>query len=299
MPACRRWEGVIAALTFVKDTSGVVPRRARRAAGHEGTTISRAFDDCPRSREPRRMADYQLYYWPTIPGRGEFVRLALEEGGADYVDVARLSEAQGGGVKALMRVMRDETSDLQPLAPPFLKVGALIIAQTANILHYLGPRLHLVPDDEISRLRAHQLQLTIADFVSEAHDVHHPIGVSLYYEDQRAEALRRAPLFISERMPKYLGYFERALERNSDGTRSHLVGASLSYVDLSLFQLIGGLQFAFPRAMVQLAPRIPLSLALHDRVASQPRVAAYLASSRRLPFNQHGIFRHYPELDPS
>jgi glutathione S-transferase len=240
------------------------------------------------------MATYELYYWPTIPGRGEFVRLALEDAGADYVDIARLPEDQGGGVKALMKAMRSDELDLQPLAPPFLKVGNQVIAQTANILDYLGPRLGLADDDEASRRRVHQLQLTIADFVSEAHDVHHPIASSLYYEDQRTEARRRAPLFIGERMPKYLGYFERVLERNG-GT--HIVGAGVSYVDLSMFQVIGGLDYAFPRAMAQQSPKIPLLRALHQRVPARPRLAAYLASPRRLAFNQHGLFRHYPELD--
>jgi len=240
------------------------------------------------------MATYELYYWPTIPGRGEFVRLALEDAGADYRDVARLPEDQGGGVKALMTMMRSEEVDLHPLAPPFLKVGDQIIAQTANILDYLGPRLGLAADDEASRRRVHQLQLTVADFISEAHDVHHPIASSLYYEDQRAEARRRAPLFISERMPKYLGYFERVLERNG-GT--YMVGASVSYVDLSMFQLIAGLDYAFPRAMAQQSPKIPLLRAIHQRIPARPRLAAYLASPRRLAFNQHGLFRHYPELD--
>jgi glutathione S-transferase len=245
------------------------------------------------------MASYELYYWPSIPGRGEFVRLALEDAGADYVDVARLPEEKGGGVKALMKAMRDESSPLQPLAPPFLKVGTELIAQTASILQYLGPRLGLVPADETSQRRAHQLQLTIADFIGEAHDVHHPIAVGLYYEDQRVESRRRAPLFISERLPKYLGYFERTLERNTAADRAHLVGTETSYVDLSMFQVIAGLDYAFPRAMAQHAAQIPLLRALHRRVPTRPRLADYLASPRRLAFNQHGIFRYYPELDVS
>jgi glutathione S-transferase len=240
------------------------------------------------------MATYELYYWPTIPGRGEFVRLALEDAGADYRDIGRLPEDQGGGVKALMKMMRSEDLDLQPLAPPFLKVGNQVIAQTANILYYLGPRLGLAGEDEASRLRVNQLQLTVADFITEAHDVHHPIAVSLYYEDQRTEARRRAAFFVSERMPKYLGYFERVLERNGG---AQLVGASTSYVDLSLFQVMAGLDYAFPRAMAQLSSKLPLLRALHQQVQKRPGLAAYLASPRRLPFNQHGLFRLYPELD--
>jgi glutathione S-transferase len=242
------------------------------------------------------MPDYQLYYWPTIPGRGEFVRLALEDAGAAYVDVARLPESEGGGVKALMKMMRDGAG-LAPYAPPFLKAGELVVAQTANILHFLGPRLHLVGSDEASRVHTHQLQLTIADLVSEAHDVHHPIASSLYYEDQRVEARWRAPLFINERLPKYLGYFEHVLERNQAGNRAYLCSDSLSYADLSMFQLLEGLSYAFPKAMIRLGSRIPRLRALRDTVAARPRMAAYLASPRRLAFNEQGIFRHYPELD--
>jgi glutathione S-transferase len=239
---------------------------------------------------------YELYYWPTIPGRGEFIRLALEEAGARYVDVAREPENKGGGVKALMKMMREGTT-LEPFAPPFLKVGAHLFAQSANILSFLAPRLHLVPDDEASRAWANQLQLTIADLADEAHDVHHPIAASLYYDDQKTEAKRRAPIFIAERIPKYLGYFERIVEKNAAGNGVHLLGAGLTYVDLSMFQMLSGLDYAFPQAMKRFGPKIPRLLALRDHVAARPRIAAYLASSRRIPFNEHGLFRHYPELD--
>jgi glutathione S-transferase len=240
-------------------------------------------------------APCELYYWPSIQGRGELIRLALEDAGAPYVDVARLP-AKRGGVPAMMKLMHAEGSGLEPFAPPFLRTGDLVIAQTANILLYLGPRLGLVPDDEPSRLRAHQIQLTLADLIDEVHDTHHPVGVGLYYEDQKPEALRRAGGFVKERLPKFLGYFERVLER---GDGEHLVGGATSYPDLSLFQVIAGLRYAFPRAMAELAPTLPRALALHDRVAARPRIAAYLASKRRLPFNEDGIFRRYPELDQS
>ena len=235
---------------------------------------------------------YELYYWPSIQGRGEFVRLALEDAGADYVDEARRPK----GMAAMMRFMESSAIERPPFAPPFLKAGKLLIAQTANILFYLGPRLDLVPKNEPSRLWAHQLQLTIADWVAEAHDTHHPISGSLYYEDQKKEAKRRAADFTAERIPKYLGYFERILKRHSKGG-GYLLGKKISYVDLSLFQMIEGLRYAFPRAMARLEPKHPLSIALHDRVAARPRLAAYLTSERRIPFNQDGIFRHYPELD--
>jgi glutathione S-transferase len=235
---------------------------------------------------------YELYYWPEIQGRGEFVRLALEEAGVDYVDVAR----RPGGVATMQRLMDGAAVAHPAFAPPFLKDGELLIAQTANILFYLGRRHGLAPRDEAGRLWAHQLQLTIADVVDEAHDTHHPIASSLYYEEQRAEARRRAADFIANRIPKYLGYFERVLERNPRGDH-YLVGHRASYCDLSLFQLVAGLRYAFPRAMAQLAPRVVRVTALHDRIAARPRVDAYLKSARRIAFNEHGIFRHYPELD--
>ncbi len=235
---------------------------------------------------------YEFYYWPTIQGRGEFVRLALEEAGAEYVDVARRS----GGVAAMQRLIDGAGTAMPPFAPPFLKDGDLLIAQTANILLHLGRRHGLAPRDDAGRLWAHQLQLTIADIVDEAHDVHHPIASSLYYEDQQAEARRRAADFTANRIPKYLGYFERVLESNPKGDR-HLVGRRIGYCDLSLFQLVAGLRYAVPRAMAQLELRFPRVVALHDRVAARPGIAAYLNSARRIAFNEHGVFRHYPELD--
>jgi len=235
---------------------------------------------------------YELYYWPGIQGRGEPIRLAFEETGTPYVDVTRKPEAEGGGAAAIMRFIKGDAPGMIPLAPPFLRHGDLVVAQTANVLAYLAPRLGLVPDDEPSRLRANQLMLTIMDLIVEAHDVHHPIAPGLYYDDQKDEAMRTAPLFLRERMPKFLGYFERLLSR--DG---HLVSPALSYVDLAAFQVIEGLRYAFPKSMAAFEPRVPLLTALHEHVAARPRVAAYLASARRVRFNERGIFRNYPELD--
>jgi glutathione S-transferase len=235
---------------------------------------------------------YEFYYWPSIQGRGEFVRLALEDAGADYVDVARAPR----GMNAMMRFLESRSEKNPPFAPPFLKAGKLVIAQTANILFFLGPRLGLAPKTEPGRLWAHQLQLTIADWVAEAHDTHHPIGGSLYYEDQRSEAKRRAADFTSERMPKFFDYFEGILRRNSKGSE-FLLGRRFSYVDLSLFQMIEGLRYAFPRTMKKLEKKYRRTVALRDRVAARAGVARYLDSPRRLPFNQEGIFRYYPELE--
>ena len=236
---------------------------------------------------------YQFYYWPSIQGRGEFVRLALEEAGADYVDVGR--EADGGGIPELMRFLDGEVIARPPFAPPYLRAGKLLIGQTANILMFLGTRHRLAPAGEAGRLWANQLQLTIADLVHEAHDTHHPIASALHYEEQRREARQRAADFVTRRIPKYLGYFERALANG--GEVGYLTGKRLGYPDLSLFQVVAGLRYAFPRAMARIEKICPRVVALHDRVASRPRVAAYLHSERRLPFNEDGIFRHYQELD--
>ena len=353
---------------------------------------------------------YELYYWPDIQGRGEFIRLALEAAGADYIDVARGPKSKGQGVPALLALMRgaaageggkgtkgtkgtvksatssaskkdvaskaggiakggagdeagaamgDKTSATAssaaggivgsalgpntiglPFAPPFLKAGDELIAQTAHILAYLGPALKLVPRDARAQRWAHQLQLTVTDLLVEVHDTHPPIASSLYYEEQKGAARKRAAIFIDERIPKYLDYFERVLAGNPRGP-AHMVGGALSYVDLSMFQVIEGLRYAFPKAMARLegaedassaknakgardakeaknaksaketkgaksaknandlthAHPWPHLAALHDSVAALPRIAAYLASKRRIPFNESGIFRHYPELD--
>lgn len=234
---------------------------------------------------------YELYYWPGIQGRGEFVRLALEDAGADYADVAR----EKGGMAKMERLMDAAQNKHPSYAPPFLKAGRLIVGQSANILLFLGGRIGLAPKDEAGRLWAHQLQLTIADLVAEAHDVHHPIASSLYYEDQKTEARRAAEHFAKERIPKYLSYFEDVLAANGKGRT--LVGARTTYPDLSLFQVVEGLRYAFPNAMKRVERKIPKIVALHGRVSERPNIARYLASPRRLPFNESGIFRHYPELD--
>ena len=234
---------------------------------------------------------YELYYWPNIQGRGEFVRLALEEAGADYVDVAR---ERGAG--ALTKVWESKANEHPPFAPPFLKHGKRMIGQAANILLYLGDRHGLAPKNEAGRYWTHQIQLTIADFVVEAHDTHHPIDSSLYYEDQKPEALRRANVFRKERIPQFLEWFETILTRNPKGD-AFLVGGKLTYADLSLFQIVEGLRYAFPRAAKRELAKVPRVTALRDRVAARPRIKAYLESERRIPFNEEGIFRRYPELD--
>jgi glutathione S-transferase len=197
-------------------------------------------------------------------------------------------------VPAILKLINSPELKTPPFAPPFLKAGALVIGQTANILLFLGPRHGLAPRGEGARLWTNQLQLTIGDFMAEIHDTHHPIAAGLYFEDQRPAARRRAADFLKNRAPKFLRYFDRVLER---GGGHYLLGRRLTYADLSLFQVVEGLRYAFPKAMRRLERKVPRVTALHDRVAERPRIAAYLASQRRIAFNQSGIFRRYPELD--
>ena len=233
---------------------------------------------------------YELYYWPMIQGRGEYVRLALEEAGADYDDVARGPR----GMAAMDRLMAGKGTATPPFAPPFLVAGKQVIGQTANILLYLGSRHGLAPKADAGKLWVHQLQLTIADFVVEIHDSHHPLGPSLYYEDQKSEAKKRSADFRATRAPKFLDYFEGLLKA---GGGSYVTGRRLTYVDLSLFQIVAGLRYAFPKMMARREKDCPRLIALHDRIAERPNIRAYLQSERRIPFNEEGIFRHYPPLD--
>lgn len=234
---------------------------------------------------------YEFYYHPSIQGRGEFVRLALEEAGADYVDVARRDKR---GMAAMTKLLDGKGTNHPPYAPPFLKAGKLVMAQTAMILHWLGPRLKLAPRDEPSRLWLHQLQLTIADIVTHIHDTHHPISGWLYYEEQIPAAKRRTRDFWRYRVPKFFGYVERILGRSGG---PYVLGRKFSYVDLSLFQLVEGMRYAFPKRMKRFEKKVPRLIALHDRVARRPRTAAYLKSERRIPFSQWGIYRHFKALD--
>ncbi len=268
---------------------------ARRCAPSKPTP-SRPKDERSDDRES---TEYELYYWPTIQGRGEFVRLALEEAG---VGLPRRRARAEGRRRRRPRAPRDaeERPDGEgalPFAPPILKHGSVIVSQTAAILAYVGPQLGLAPDDEGGRNEALTHQLTLADDDAEVHDAHHPIAGGLYYEDQKPEALRRAKEFTKERIPKFLGHFERALERNTASSGRHLVGRGLSYPDLSLFQIVAGLRYAFPKAMKKHEPAASRVVALHDKIADRPKISAYLKSERRLAFNEDGIFRHYPELD--
>ena len=239
---------------------------------------------------------YELYYWPGIQGRGEFVRLALEEAGAAYLDVALVPEEEGGGVPAMMKFLEGADVARPPFAPPFLKAGRKLIGQTANILLFLGPRLGLAPRDAGGRLWVNQLQLTLADFIVEIHDTHHPIGGGLYFEEQKPEAKRRSREFLALRLPKFLGYFERVIERNPDSDL-WMAGKQLTYADLSMAQVVAGLRYAFPAASRKALRACPHLRALHDGVFARPRIMRYMKSKRRIAFNNDDLFRRYPELD--
>lgn len=233
---------------------------------------------------------YELFYWPTIPGRGEFVRLALEYAGADYVDVARKDE------KAVLSLISARDEARPSFAPPYLRDGDLVVGQVAAILLYLGPKLGLTPANEADALWTHQIQLTLTDLVAEAHDTHHPVALGDYYEDQKAEAKKRAKEFRKKRMPKFFSWLETILERNPAGP-DWLVGDAVTYADLSAFQVVTGLLYAFPKSAAVTLEGMPKLAALAVRVSELPTLKAYLESERRLPFNEQGIFRHYPELD--
>jgi glutathione S-transferase len=239
---------------------------------------------------------YKLYYWPGIQGRGEYVRLALEQAGARYVDLALVPEQQGGGAAAIGQLLNDRQIAHPPFAVPCLAAGRQLIGQTANILLFLGGRHGLAPATEGGRLWTHQLQLTISDFILEIHDTHHPLGAALYYQQQKAAAKRRSREFLRHRLPKFLDYFERVLAQN--GARGPwLVGSRLTYVDLSLAQVIAGLRFAFPKASARALRSRPRLRALLQAAFGRPRIRRYLACGRRVAFNNDDIFRHYPELD--
>ena len=239
---------------------------------------------------------YEFYYWPMIQGRGEVVRLALEEARADYIDVARSEEEPEDNRAAILAILQNCDIERPPFAPPFLSHNGLIIAQAAVILQYLAPRINLIGNDEAEKIFAHQIQLTVTDFLMEVHDTHHPLASALYYEDQVEEAKKRSANFIELRIPKYLDYFEKILNNNKSKS-GWLIGDNLTYPDLSLFQIIEGLYYAFPIALSKIETKYPGTLALRESVRARPNTAAYLASNRRIPFNTMGVFRHYPELD--
>ncbi len=231
----------------------------------------------------------KLVYWPGLPGRGEFVRLVLEEAGVPYEDVAREPDA----VETVMAACRGELGGTPAFAPPILVDGELVLSQTVNLCRYVGLKHGLWPADPALDATALGVALTFADLVAEVHDTHHPISGRLSYEDQRAEAARRSAEFRRGRLATWLGWWARVLAHGGEW----MVGPSRTAVDLTAFQALEGLRYAFPHAMASLEPRFPALGHHHDRVAALPRVAAYLASDRRQTFDESGIFRRYPELD--
>ncbi len=239
---------------------------------------------------------YELYYHASIQGRGEFVRLALEEGGASYTDIGRQLAEQGGGQQAVLAMMGDAGGDRPPFAPPILKDGDYLVSHTANILMYVGNHIGLAPADEQQRHWLHGLQLTITDFIKDVHDTHHPLSNALFYEEQKDEAAAANEKFHELRVPKYFGYFEIVIARNSSAS-GWLVGDALSYGDTSIYHLVEGMNYAWPKRWASVAGNYPGMCQIRNRVAARPNIQSYLASERRIPFNTNGVFRHYPELD--
>jgi glutathione S-transferase len=229
---------------------------------------------------------YQLWYWPSIPGRGEFVRLALEAAEIEYEDMAREQ-----GAEALIADLQGR-GGIRPFAPPYLVDGELCIGQTAHILAFLADRHDFGAGELEVDLQLIQLQLDITDIVAEVHNVHHPVAAALYYQDQMDAAYEAARHYRDQRLPKYLDHFEAALEENGGPC---VLGDRWTHVDTSLFQLMEGLDYMFPNRMRELDyPRLELCRQAMMEIAG---VEQYLASDRRLSFNEDGIFRFYPELD--
>ena len=268
------------------------------------TTSKRSSKRQKTDTDPSESSEeYKLIYWPTIPGRGEHVRLAFEATGTPYTDVSNSTEA---GVQAVLSQISDKNlGDLSgppPLAPPILQHNGLTLSQTPNILAYLGPRLDLVPDvaeDPFGLYHINALALTALDGLSnEAHDTHHPIANSAFYEDQKPEALKKALDYRDIRLPKYLGYFERVLSGDASQGGEYLYGGHLSYADLVLFQGLDGVTFAFPKCIATMreSGKYAKVFALYDRVKGLEKVQSYLVSERRMKYS-HGIYRYYAELD--
>ncbi|OCH89353.1 glutathione S-transferase C-terminal-like protein [Obba rivulosa] len=293
---------------------------------------SRKSTDQPPEKK-RKTNEYTLYYWPGIPGRGEYIRLAFEFAGVPYKDA--------NDPKQFMQLFQPEHAGHPPhFAPPILALpSGKLLSQTPAILNLLAPRLGLAgargsllappaqrlggawaefgeerervlkedetEDAEQERATVNQLVLTALDLCSEAHDVHHPIAKSKYYEEQKEPALACAASFRADRIPKFLKHFNAVLTSNpatktadAGAGQTFLVGARTTTADLVLFQVLDGLLYAFPRRMAKLRKddAYDAVFALHESVRDGPALKGYLESERRRPFGM-GLFRHYEELD--
>ena len=245
---------------------------------------------------------YHLIYWPGIPGRGEHVRLALEQAGAEYTDTAHVEDGIKTVSSQISKENKGDSINPPPLAPPILKHGEYTISQTPNILLYLGTKLGLAPtteEDPVGIYHVNELTLTALDGLSnEPHDVHHPIAVAEYYENQKEEAAKKAKDYRENRLPKFFEYFERVLSGDASKGGEYLYGGQLTYADLVLFQTVDGVSFAFPRRVGSLKKSGDYDkvFALYDRVKALEKIKAYLESDRSQEYSM-GIYRHYPELD--
>jgi glutathione S-transferase len=248
------------------------------------------------------MAEYELIYWPSLPGRGEFVRLVLEAGGASYSDIAAKSIPDSAqAVLGLIAESNIGDATNPPIfAPPFLRHGDLSMNQTMNILRYLAPKFGLEGDgSEATKVHLASIAATIFDgLCNEAHETHHPIASSAYYEDQKPEAAKRAKNYIEERLPKFLTYVTRVLKAKTSGGGPWLYGGTFTYADIVLFQCIDGNLFAFPKTMAKLRADSKYDgvFKLYEAVKEVPKIAAYLSGKRPYQYGE-GIWRHYPELE--
>ena len=259
------------------------------------------------NKKARTQPPYELLYWPEIPGRGEFIRLAFEATGTSYKDVANESK---DGINAVLAAKADDLtidSDGNPpaFAPPALRIlgegkegKTLVLYQTPAILSYLGDKLGLAGEDEVEKHWILSHTLTALDLNNEAHDTHHPVAVAKYYEDQKEEALKKATDFRENRLPKFFSFFERVLKGNDEnGQGKYLVGSKLSYADTTVWHVLNGLKFAFPKELEAREKEFPtLFGTFYPSVQEQSGLKDYLSSDRRKPYSM-GIFRHYPELD--
>ncbi|KAL8377496.1 hypothetical protein RB595_008259 [Gaeumannomyces hyphopodioides] len=242
--------------------------------------------------------DFHLIYWPGFPGRGEFVRIALEEAGIAYKDTAH----QVDGMSVMQAQLAGDDKNPPVFAVPALRHGDVLISQTPNILQYLGEVAGLAPTAAAGgagRHHVHALALTALDgFGDEVHGTHHPVDVAAYYDDQRAEALRYARVYVGGRLPKFLAYFEGVLAAPTSGAGPWLYGGRLTYADLALYHGLDGVHFAFPKAVAKAkeSGKYGRVFALYDAVKERPNIKAYLASERRQKYSD-GLFRYYPELD--
>ncbi|KAK4058824.1 hypothetical protein OIO90_000270 [Microbotryomycetes sp. JL221] len=250
--------------------------------------------------------DFEVVYHAGIPGRAEFVRLMFEATGVTYRDAPQ-EDGQDCIIPYVTGNFADHDKNPLPFAVPVLRHNDVVISQVPNIVLYLSSRLPPIdldgestntaqtpaPLHDLSTFHWLEQLMTILDMNNEVHETHHPIDIRLYYEDQKAEAQKRAQAFREARIPKFLGNFENNIKKHTSG----FLNEKVSPADLALFHMVEGILFAFPERINQVKSEFPHVFKLRDTIKSSRRIQAYINSGRRIPFNNYGIFRHYTELD--